>query len=317
MKKEITAEYMHQLLKSQLFSDVDLDAIPSMTDEELRAMTVAQADAIMGLRRGGDAMGWLIGQFLEDEGSWRDDNPLNHEKSPLTDWYRQLVEFCTDLYYHHSFDLDELAPGLAQDHDECFEDFTLANKPLVAWLRETPYRRVAVMVAKIMLNLEFAHVVGKNDAIQDYYAENCDRNSLDVQNTDECNELTNTILHCLETIDQHRQRGRELGLDDEQMRVVDALWGWAPHDYETEFVEAAKEVVKAVNASLPAKTVIRSRNGFVVYKQQVIPTLTAIAEKYELGIDLTDQYNLTMGYLTEWLYRKYMGDLIDDEFFDE
>ena len=48
-----------------------------------------------------------------------------------------------------------------------------------------------------------------------------------------------------------------------------------------------------------------------------MPKLVEIVEKYELGLDLTDQYNLTMGYLNEWLYRKYMGDLLNDEFFDE
>ena len=319
MKKEITAEYMHQLMKDSLFKNVDLSRVPQMTGEELRSFTLEQTDAIWGLRAYGDAMGWLVGQFIEDDGSEREDNPLYEErgKNALTDWYLQLVELGADLYFHHSFDLDKLEPGLAQHHKEYYEDFTIDNERLVEWLRKTPYRRVAAMVARIMLELEFAKVIRKDDAIQDYYAENCDTTWLDVQKTDQCDKIINDILHATETMKLHRQKGRELGLSDEQRCMVDILWGWAPHDFDEEYVAAAKEVVDAVNEALPDKTFIRSDNAFKVFKEALMPKLVAIVEKYELGLDLTDQYNLTMGYMNEWLYRKYMGDLLNDEFFDE
>ena len=154
MKKEITAEYMHQLMKDSLFKNVDLSRVPQMTGEELRSFTLEQTDAIWGLRAYGDAMGWLVGQFIEDDGSEREDNPLYEErgKNALTDWYLQLVELGADLYFHHSFDLDKLEPGLAQHHKEYYEDFTIDNERLVEWLRKTPYRRVAAMVARIQGN---------------------------------------------------------------------------------------------------------------------------------------------------------------------
>ena len=72
-----------------------------------------------------------------------------------------------------------------------------------------------------------------------------------------------------------------------------------------------------MNEAMPDKTFIRSDNAYKVFKEALMPKLVAIVEKYELGLDLTDQYNLTMGYMNEWLYRKYMGDLLNDEFFDE
>lgn len=316
MKKEVTAADMHALLKKNLFADVDLSQVASMTNPNLDSFTLAQADAIFGQQPYGDAMGWLIDKFLNDDGSKRLDNPLYAEHDALTNWYLALVELGADLYFHHSFDLNKLQPGLAQGHDETYEDFTIENTALVAWLRETPFRHVAAMVARIMLDLEFTHVVRQDDAIQDYYAENCDTSFFDVQDIDKCNAFVEAVLRSIETVKKHCQRGRELGLDDEQRRVVDILWSWVPHDYEQAYVDAGKEVVEAVNASLPDKTFIRSEKGFDAYRKQVMPSLVKIVEKYELGVDLTDQYNLTIGYLNDWLYRKYMGDLLQDGFFD-
>ena len=39
-----------------------------------------------------------------------------------------------------------------------------------------------------------------------------------------------------------------------------------------------------------------------------------IVEKYDLPVDLTDRYNLTMGYMNEWLYSKYLGGVVLDEY---
>ena len=36
-------------------------------------------------------------------------------------------------------------------------------------------------------------------------------------------------------------------------------------------------------------------------------------KKYDLPVDLTDRYNLTMGYMHEWLYSKYLGGIVLDE----
>ena len=43
MKKEITAEYMHKLLKDGAFKDVDLSRLATMSDDERRVFTIEQA----------------------------------------------------------------------------------------------------------------------------------------------------------------------------------------------------------------------------------------------------------------------------------
>ena len=116
---------------------------------------------------------------------------------------------------------------------------------------------------------------------------------------------------CSRRSNAHQQRGRELGLDDDGLEVVDALWGWMPHDYDADCMAATREICEAVEAAMPGPTVIRSRKGFAQFQQPVMEQMEAIARKHDLDIDLTDNYNITMGYLMEWLYRKYMGKEIE------
>lgn len=314
MKKKITAAYMHKLLKESLFSEVDLTRIPEMSDEERRAFNVQQLDRIIGMRSHADALGWFIGQFIHDEGERRDDNPLYEEEgTPLVDWYLELVHLGYEIYEHIPFDLDLLVPGLAQDKNDPENDFTLDNAPLCDWLTTTPYHFLAMLVGRIMLEVEYSKVVGYNDAEQDYYAEHCSTDNFYTNDPEEARQAIQMLLDGLKEIRSHREQGRQLGLNNEQRRVVDLLWSWVPHDYPEDYVAAAKEMVEAAEREMPGKTVIRSRQGFLIYKKQLMPSLVAIVKQYDLPVDLTDRYNLTIGYMNEWLYRKYLGGIVLDE----
>ena len=315
MKKEITAEYMHDLLKRNVFMDIDLSKVEEMSDDERRKFTVAVADELFGQREYGDSMHWFIGKFVDDEDTLNESNPLIDEDSALCTWYIDLAYFGFDLTNHTTINLDTIEPGLAQHPDEPELDYTIDNPKLMEWLRTTPYRRIAVMIARIMLDREYKRIVANFDAVQDYYAENCSTDTDEnLKQPEMCDKYINDVLHCIETVKDHQQRGRELGLSDDEMRVVDALWGWMPHDYDEDYVAAAREICQAADESLPAPTVIRSRNGFIIYKKPVMKQLEAIAKKHDVDIDLTDKYNITMGYLTDWLWRKYSKDLDNEEY---
>ena len=224
MKKEITAAYMHKLLKESLFSEVDLTHIPEMSDEERRAFNIQQLDRIIGMRSHADALGWFIGQFIHHEGERREDNPLYEEEgTPLVDWYLELLWLGYELYEHIPFDLDLLVPGLAQDKNDPENDFTIDNAPLCDWLTTTPYRFVAMLVGRIMLEVEYSKVVGSNDAEQDYYAEHCSTDNFYTNDPEEARQAVQMLLDGLKEIRSHREQGRQLGLSIEQERVVDSL----------------------------------------------------------------------------------------------
>jgi hypothetical protein len=199
------------------------------------------------------------------------------------------------------------------DTDDLRQQFTIDNQQLIDWLQQTPYRRVAAMVAKILIRVELDRVVGHNDAVQDYFAENCSTGDIDTQDIDNADKFINDAIGVITEMRRHAERGRQLGLNDEQMRVVDLLWSWVPHDYQEDYVATAKEVIEVVDRALPAKTVIRSRKGFKMFYDQLIPQLVQVIEKHDVPVDLTDRYNLTMGYMEDWLYSKYLGGIVLDE----
>ena len=314
----MTPEAFLQYLKRNVLGDVDFDSIAGMNDADKQHLMLRQIDKMIGMQPGADALGWYFTKFLDDDGRCQADNPLTDEAStPLSEWLYDMAELGRLLYWHQAFPLELLAPELEYDP---FVDqklnFTIDNEQLVSWLKVVPYRRVAAMVARIMMSTEYDRIQGCNDAMQDYYAEHCPIGDFDAQDEKQADEFVTAVIDALTEMEQHTERGYELGLDDEQIRVVDMLWSWVPHDYPEEYVAAAKDIVKMIEKLLPAKTVIRSRNGFKLFYDTVLPKLKEIVDKYDVPVDTTDYYNLTMGYMREWMYAKYLGGVVLDEFFD-
>ena len=294
---EMTPAQMHELLKRNVFSDIDLERIASMDADQRRELKLSQIDKMLGKLPCADALGWYISKFVDDDNQRRTDNPLyDEEDNPLVAWYLDVFELSSNLYSHEVFSLDLLVPGLEMNTANQRQQFTIDNQPLMDWLQQTPYRRVAAMVARIMMQVEYDKVIGHNDAVQDYYAEHCSTGDFDPQDEKKADTFTNDAIEALTEMKRHAEQGHQLGLSDEQIRVVDMLWSWVPHDYPEDYVATAKEVIEVVDRALPAKTVIRSRKGFKMFYDQLIPQLVQVIEKHDVPVDLTDRYNLTMGY---------------------
>ena len=311
---EMTPAQMHEMLKRNVFSDIDLERIASMDADQRRELKLSQIDKMLGKLPCADALGWYISKFVDDDNQRRTDNPLyDEEDNPLVAWYLDVFELSSNLYSHEVFSLDLLVPGLEMNTANQRQQFTIDNQPLMDWLQQTPYRRVAAMVARIMMQVEYDKVIGHNDAVQDYYAEHCSTGDFDPQDEKKADTFTNDAIEALTEMKRHAEQGHQLGLSDEQIRVVDMLWSWVPHDYPEDYVETAKEVIEVVDRALPAKTVIRSRKGFKMFYDQLIPQLVQVIEKHDVPVDLTDRYNLTMGYMEDWLYSKYLGGIVLDE----
>lgn len=311
---ELTPARMHDLLKRNVFSDIDLERVASMDADQRRELKLSQIDKMLGMGPYAAVLNWYLSQFVDDDNQRRTENPLyDEEDTPLVAWYLEVAELGFALSNRKVFCLDLLAPGLQMGTDDLRQQFTIDNQPLIDWLQQTPHRRVAAMVARVLMRAELDRVVGHNDAVQDYYAESSATNEIDPQEIDKADAFTNQVIEALTEMRRHAERGRQLGLNDEQMRVVDLLWSWVPHDYQEDYVATAKEVIEVVDRALPAKTVIRSRKGFKVFYAQLIPQLVQVIEKHDVPVDLTDRYNLTMGYMQDWLYSKYLGGIVLDE----
>ncbi len=316
--EEMTAEKLLRRIEDVLFKDMNLSRqVASLDAEGRRELMLRETDRLLQGSIYGDEAAWLSDQFwtFDSELQLRmDDHPLlasatepwEQEATGLGDddyqealWLIATARLCHDLTTHTAFEqriVDDRLSG---------EDFSYGQEPLLKWLRETPYRRIAVLVARIMLDTEADRAMATNQAVQDYYAYACYRETLDLRDVSDCEDHLTKWLGAMEEMRQHHERGLEKGLTEEEIRVADALWESVPHDFADDVVGCARAFCQQAEALLPERPYIASEKGCQQYIQKTLPVLHEIADRWEMVFDEHDAANLAASYTAAWLQDKY------------
>ncbi len=323
----MTAPELLELIREQVLNGAPIGQILLTPQDELMEQVISCAD-------GTDALGWLTGQCecLEklvgglsgNSETWYDG--LSDEEKQLAERIFELGQWAKKLYYHNAFDLKLVMPDYEKQCDgdateetadsqyadgdatEETDNFRYANTALRQWVQKTPLRRLAAQTTYIVLSEETTLATLWNQAIQDYYAENCWNRSVNWSDVTECDNFTKQAWESMQTVDEHCRKGREKGLNLEQQRVVDALWSWVPHDFDDDVVATAREICQQAQALLPPTEAPRTEEGLRVYINKVKTEIVRIAESNDVYVDSEDPYGLTMGYLRYWLDEKYWGE---------
>ena len=151
--------------------------------------------------------------------------------------------------------------------------------------------------------------------MQDYYAENCDRMRDDYRYEEDCSPFVQCLIDALKEMDDHLKQGQALGLTPMEQTTLDILWSWVPHNYPDNYVACAREVAQLIENALPPSIVEpRSKEAFKIHFSQLLKETKLLAEKYDVDF-VTDRYNLTLGYLYDWMQTMY-GDFEYESLFD-
>lgn len=220
------------------------------------------------------------------------------------EWVADTAYMCHQLYTHETL-LTDVFLGVESCSERTDDCYVYTNKPLVEWIRTTKYRRVAALVARVMLDIECDKAVVSNQAVQDYYANECYRDRLDVQNLDECEDFIKRCLNAMDEMYSHHEKGVSLGLSEEQIRVTDALWEYVPHNYLDDYVACAREFCEVAERMLPPRPYIKSENGVRQYQRDTLDELKKIADRYEIDFEPYNASSLAASYTATWLYDKY------------
>ncbi len=338
-KKEMTAEEFLRWMEEQLFKKGEMKNIPTQDAASRHKLMLEQTDRLLASDHCGYEATWLSDQF------WTSDHDLylivkihpilsdaytldTQENLELTDddyaraqWLTETALLCHQLSTHTDFDTDMLQEGLhlqasaTKDASKrtllgkpCADDFLYANQQLIGWIRTTPYRRIATLVAATIIDRELDKATTTNEVVQDHYAYNCSSRSVYLSCVDDCDEHIEKWLDTMETLRQHHEKGVALGLSDEEIRVTDALWNVVPHNYNADVVNCARAFCKQAEKLLPKKPYIKSENGAHLYQQKVMPELRKTADRWKISFDETDASSLTAGYTASWLYDKYYAE---------
>ena len=326
MKKTITPKELLEVIVRNLFKDTDLSRVPRMTADELPTFTLEQEERLLAMTANGLSVAWLSDRFwtadkelilMFDPHPWmeneymlkaREDMPdLTDDEYALASWISKLAALSHALFVHTYFPLDLLEEGLEWKHASDEENFSYSHGRLIDWICLTPYRRVAAMVCYLVLDTETNRAIQTNQAVQDFYAMECWYDRPDWQKVDECETFITKALDGMRQIDEHYEKGLEAGLNDDEIRVLDALYGFAPHEYFEEDFPRVRDICQAAEELLPDKPYVKSEKGEREYAVRMHKRIGEIYAKYDMHYDPSDVRDLTPGYLDSWIYDKYYG----------
>ncbi len=326
MKKTTTPKELLEVIVRNLFKDTDLSRVPRMTADELPTFTLEQEERLLAMTANGLSVAWLSDRFwtadkelilMFDPHPWmeneymlkaREDMPdLTDDEYALASWISKLAALSHALFVHTYFPLDLLEEGLEWKHASDEENFSYSHGRLIDWICLTPYRRVAAMVCYLVLDTETNRAIQTNQAVQDFYAMECWYDRPDWQKVDECETFITKALGGMRQIDEHYEKGLEAGLNDDEIRVLDALYGFAPHEYFEEDFPRVRDICQAAEELLPDKPYVKSEKGEREYAVRMHKRIGEIYAKYDMHYDPSDVRDLTPGYLDSWIYDKYYG----------
>jgi hypothetical protein len=319
---KITAKGLLKAIERNVFPGIDLTAIALGTEDEQRVSRLEQAERLFGTDTGENWALWLSDQFytsdrelimiedphpfLYDSVTRRDpeETDLDETEYQVMEWVEDLAYFCHELYTHEPYATDYFI-GVKHSARGTRDAFYYSNKPLVDWIRTTTYRRIAALTLRAMLDVECDKAMVTNQAVQDYYANECYHLSWDVDKVDECETFITRCLDGMDEMYRHHERGLALGLTEEQIRVADALWEYVPHNYTDDTVACAREFCLEAERLMPKRPYIKSENGVRQYQREAMEALKKIADRYEIDFEPYKPSSLAASYTAVWLYDKY------------
>ena len=305
IRKMTSAEFL-AFLKRNYFIGVDIDAVPSMSEGQRLDFTLSQADRLIGLKRSGDAARQIAYNFFTEEMEPMKENPMMRGRQEgVTAWIVELARLLAYLmmgqFLRTSYPMDLRLLGIEPETEveDLNELYSPDNHQLLSWLKDTAYKRVGARVSRKLVSeaIYEAHFI--DSALSEYYVDECDRNEPQWSDEAECDIYINKVLITVEMVKSHLAKGRELGLNDDEIGVVDSLWSYVPHNYQANYVAAAREIVQT------DRRMFRQMQDMESYQSEFRAEILAIAEKHDVDLELDDPYSLPMGYLKDWINTKH------------
>ena len=92
---------------------------------------------------------------------------------------------------------------------------------------------------------------------------------------------------------------------EDVMYMVDMLYGYIGHQFEDNYVECARECIKAYDETpIDPDEEINTENA-AIWRGKVLAKFNAILKKHHIDISESTGFDIRYGYLIEWLNRKY------------
>lgn len=318
---KMTAAEALEYLRIDVFGSmgIDINPVPLMDEENRKWATVSIADQLIGKDANGDFARQLAFSFFDEKKKLVPDilypiadNPLLKEtQGGLTGWIVELMRLVALLFindpFSHAIDLNRLDSRFPPMEGEGTEQFSPSNKELLKYL--PTYTRTGVLLAKMVYAAACVEADKIDNAIFDFYVFNSGRDNIDFTDTSNCFGYIDKLRDAIDDVDLHLRKGRELGLTIEEIGLVDSLWTEIPHNYPRSYVNAANEIwqrVKVVVANFANGR--KDKDDMELFVNDMVKVSLPITEKYEVDMELDDEFSMPLDYLKHWLRNIYYGN---------
>lgn len=320
--KKMTATEALDYLRKDVFGSmgIDIDSVLTPDEDKKKWATVSIADQLIGRDVKGDFARQLAFSFFDETKKLQPDslfpvadNPLmNEPQEGLTGWLVELMRLLALLFindpFSHAIDLNKLDSRFPPMEGDGTQQFSPNNIELLKYL--TTYTRTGVLLAKMVHAVACVEAEKIDNAIFDFYVFSGSRDSIDFTDKANCYGYIDRLRDAIDDASMHLRRGRELGLTTEEIGLVDSLWSEIPHGYPQNYVVAAREIwrkIKPIREGFDEKG-RKSHKDCDMFVKDMVEIILPIAEKYEVDMQLDDEFSMPLDYLKHWLSNIYYGN---------
>ena len=281
-----------------LFSDIDLETIGKMSDEDRRKFILQHADQI--LASGEDFARSFENNILDLDGKSVDDATFRDVADSEDKWLYDIARILAGTL-GDGINLMLEALGLPLfDTDPC-EVFDIGCKELRMQLSGLGYPSLSAYAMKTLTGRALDWGTCNNPVVMDNISESIDYLMTDLDSEEGCRKLTEKCMEVLDDTEAHLRQGKALGLDYHTQFIIDSLWGFVPHPYPENYVNCAKAIYdKVSDISIPQSAIDDPEGEYAdQFSQKVVKVVKELVGKYEVEFD-DHSKNLSLSYMKYW-----------------
>ena len=165
--------------------------------------------------------------------------------------------------------------------------------------------RAMALGTKEILQVQIRKQMGENEPMQDFLVESQRRWIFEKSRGEDCAEFLKNVTETLNYAVEHERLAIANGLNEEEMMVMDILWGFVSNNFVPEYVEAAKQIVAEVKEIDPKSFGPRNDENKLRFQRAAGEMIAEICKSLNVDVSFDGEWTITEGYVMNWLGRIY------------
>ena len=168
--------------------------------------------------------------------------------------------------------------------------------------------RAMALGAKEILSVQIRKQMGENEPMQDFLVDSQRHWIFEKSSGKDCAEFLKSVTETLSYAVEHERLAIENGLSEEEVMVMDILFGFVSNNFIPEYVEAAKKIVPEIKEMNPLSFGPRNKENRLKFQRAAGAKIAEICKSLNVDVSFDGQWTITEGYVMSWLERIYDED---------